>query len=162
TGLVALFWNCPVAVRDFAPAYARNLGAPCGGEQQEANVLSPRGREGLGGMPDRTQFIIGEHAVALALLWLAPRHPAHDGALEVLVARSMPVHDSTQQRQHPIGHCGTALVLNLVEQPADVAAPDLADRQRTQRGIHKPLEYLPTPDCRAKLVALADEVILGD
>src|SRR6516162_8262812 len=85
-GLAALFWNCPIAVRDFAPAHARNLGASGGGEQQEANELPPRRGEGLGGFPDRPQLIIGENAVTLALFWSASCHPAHDGALEVIIA----------------------------------------------------------------------------
>src|SRR5258705_11844415 len=61
-----------------------------------------------------------------------------------------------------MGHLRTALVLDLVQEPDDLAAPDFIDLPGAEHWIHEPLERGLARIGGAQLVALALEILFGD
>src|SRR5262245_51758548 len=72
----------------------------------------------------------------------------------------VPVHDPADVGQRPVRHHRSVLVLDAIEQPHNVAAPDSTDRLRPDPRIDEPLEYDAAPGGGAKLFALPGKICL--
>src|SRR5262245_63362849 len=90
------------------------------------------------------------------------RHPAYGRRHETLITNGPPIENATQDAQGDVGGATAAFVLDLVEQPDDLAAPDAADRPVAKGWIDIPGESALALAQGAQLAALAGQIFPAD
>jgi len=62
--------------------------------------------------------------VALALTGLCPGHPPHDRGTVIVASGGVPIQQVPQVPQNFIGHHGTAILGNVIQQTGNIAPPN--------------------------------------
>ena len=126
--LALLLRDRPFAVvGDVGPSHGHDLRAALRCQQGNPH----EGTEcavGFGRFPDRAQLVVGKDALAHLFLRVLAAHPLDDRRLVIVVPCRKPVHDGADNRQHGIGLSCAVIVLDVVEQGGDIAAPDREER----------------------------------
>ena len=76
----------------------------------------------------RAHLVVGKDALAHLFLRVLAAHPLDDRRLVIVVPCRKPVHDRADNRQHGIRLPCAVIVLDIVEQGGDIAAPDREER----------------------------------
>jgi hypothetical protein len=102
--------------------------------------------------------VIRQNPVAGVSFELCARHTAPDRRQEIVVAAGMRVEQLGQERQHGLHRMGAAVLLDVVEQADDLAAPDVSDLPGTQGNTSRSRTSLRFSPVRLQL---AREILFG-
>ncbi|MGB5183597.1 MAG: hypothetical protein WBO12_15610, partial [Xanthobacteraceae bacterium] len=131
---------------DLIAAGFRDVGSTLPAQEQSADkARTTRWRilvddEPIERVPHVPDLAIVEDTIALEFIRLCPRHTLNNGRHKVIIAGRLPVKRCAEIGQRAIGHHDAVVILHAIEQGADVSAPQVVDRARTNARPHEAIK----------------------